>query len=125
MQNPRRASLVCAIGMTIALLVAAVVPIPSTGVGSEGAILHWLAHLVAFAILAFTWRCGLPRVSALAVALAVVAFGFAHEAIEIFGHSHAYEWADAVVDGIGSISGVLIAFCSRQWWRDAEPNRGP
>ena len=112
MQNLQRASLGCAIGLTIVLLVAAVVPVPSTGVGSKSAILHWLAHLVAFAILAFTWRFGLPRFSAIAVALAVVAFGLAHEAIEILGHSHAYEWADVVVDSIGSISGVVIAFGS-------------
>jgi hypothetical protein len=60
-------------------------------------------------ILAFAWRWGLPGVSALIVALALIAFGFVHEAIEIIGHAHAYELGDAVVDAIGSIVGVLLA----------------
>ena len=71
---------------------------------------HWHSHFVSFAILAFAWRCGLPGVSAWVIALATIAFGFAHEAIEIVGHAHDYEWADAVVDGIGAIVGVLFAY---------------
>ena len=60
-------------------------------------------------MLAFLWRCGLARVSVLAIGLGVIVFGFAHEAIEIIGHSHDYELADAAVDAIGAIAGVLLA----------------
>ena len=61
-------------------------------------------------ILAFAWRCGLPRVPAFIVSLAVIAFGFAHEAIEVVGHAPAYELGDAVVDAIGAIAGVLLGY---------------
>ena len=71
--------------------------------------MHWLAHFVAFAVLAFAWKCGLPQVPAWIVAIGTVAFGFAHEAIEIVGHSHAFEPEDALVDAAGAIAGVLLA----------------
>jgi VanZ family protein len=88
------------------LLLAAVVPWTGQGIGAG---LHWGAHLASFAMLAFLWRCGLARVPVLAIGLGVVAFGFAHEAIEIIGHAHDYELADAAVDAIGAIIGVLLA----------------
>jgi VanZ family protein len=92
--------------LTIVLLWAGVVP--STGQAFK-ADLHWPAHLVSFAILAFAWRCALPRVSALIIALAVIAFGAVHEAIEIIGHDHAYELEDAIVDAIGTLIGLVVA----------------
>ncbi len=38
------------------------------------------AHFAAFTALAVAWGLGLPRVSSVAVVLAVAAFGFGHEA---------------------------------------------
>ena len=101
--------LACAVTLTIVLLVASFVrPAGDFFADSTGA-LHWGAHIVLFAILAITWRGGLPHVSAVAIALAVIAFGFAQEAIEIVGHGHAYEWADAIVDSISAIIGISLA----------------
>jgi len=74
---------------------------------------HWLPHLVSFAALAFAWALGVPRAPTLLVALAVIAFGFAHEAIEILGHAHGYELADAIVDGIGAACGALLAHIAK------------
>src|SRR5438046_6357838 len=55
----RRVSLACAIALTIALLVAGVMPSAGQAFGGE---LHRRAHLVSFAVLALAWRWSLPRV---------------------------------------------------------------
>ena len=105
-QNAQRVALVLAISLTIVLLAASVVP--SAGQVFSGKS-HWFIHFISFAIFAFAWRYGLHRISTLVVALAVIAFGFIHEAIEMVGHTHNYELGDAVIDSIGTISGVLLA----------------
>ena len=105
--NLQRVFLAGAIALTIVLLWAGIVP--AAGQALRGGS-HWLAHFVSFAILAFAWRCGLPRIPAFIVMLAVIAFGFAHEAIEVVGHAHAYELGDAVVDAIGAIAGILPGY---------------
>jgi VanZ family protein len=92
--------------LTVVLLWAGVVP--SAGQSFKGGS-HWLAHFASFAMLAFALRCGLPRASTLAVALAVIAFGAVHEAIEIIGHVHAYELGDVIVDAIGAGIGAVAA----------------
>ncbi len=64
----QRISLACAIASTIVLLWASMVP--SAGqifVGQS----HWSSHVLSFIILGFSWRCGLPRISALIVASSV------------------------------------------------------
>jgi hypothetical protein len=105
-QNLQRASLALSIPLTILLLWASVRP--SVAQTFEGE-LHWLAHFLAFVILAAAWRCALPRVPAFIVTLAVIGFGFVQEAIEMVGHAHAFELRDAVVDSVGVIVGILIA----------------
>ena len=70
---------------------------------------HWIAHFGAFAALAYLWRRAVPRAPALAVAAAVIAFGFAQEALEIAGHAHAFELADALLDAAGAAAGVAGA----------------
>lgn len=70
---------------------------------------HWIAHFGAFAVLAWLWRRALPRASALALAAAVIAFGFAQEAIEIAGHAHGFELPDVVVDAAGAVFGIWAA----------------
>ena len=97
--------------MTIVLLGAGVVPAAGRVVPAGS---HWIAHFVSFAIVAFIWKFGLPKVSVFSLALAVVAFGFAHEAIEIVGHAHPYEWSDAVVDAIGAVVGVLLGYFANE-----------
>jgi len=70
---------------------------------------HWIAHFGAFAALAYLWRRAVPRAPALGVAAAVIAFGFAQEALEIAGHAHAFELADALLDAAGAAAGVAAA----------------
>jgi hypothetical protein len=79
----------------------------------SGDVRHYAAHFAAFGALAVTWSCGLPRVRAVPLALAIVAFGFAHEALEIFGHAHGYELIDAIVDGVGATLGVAVTRLAR------------
>ena len=70
---------------------------------------------MSFGALAFAWVLGVPRVPTLVVALAVIAFGFAHEGIEILGHAHHYELHDAIVDGIGAVGGATLAHMVKAW----------
>ena len=106
----KRISLVSAIALTIVLIWASLSPKASEAFAVGP---HWLPHLASFAALAFAWTLAVPRTPTLLVALAVVAFGFAHEAIEIVGHAHGYELADAIVDGIGAVCGALIAHATK------------
>src|SRR2546430_14538587 len=102
----RRVSLVFAIALTIALLVASVMPSAGQAFGGE---LHRRAHLVSFAVLALAWRWSLARVPVSVVALGVIGFGFLHEAIEIFGHRHPYEMDDVAIDACGAVLGLILA----------------
>ena len=84
---------------------------------------HYLAHFAAFAVLAFAWRRGLRGVPAWLVLLAVVAFGFAQEAIEVAGHAHPFELADALVDAAGALVGVVIARTTQRTRTSLAPDR--
>src|SRR5438445_11547852 len=84
----RRVSLVCAIALTIALLLASVMPSAGQAFGGE---LHRRAHLVSFAVLALAWRWALPRAPASVVPLGVMAAAALHAPIEIVGHRHPHE----------------------------------
>jgi hypothetical protein len=102
----RRVFLFCAIALTIALLLAGVMPSAGQAFGGD---LHRRAHLISFAVLALAWRWAVPQVSTSIVALGVVGFAFFHEAIEIFGHGHPYEMEDVVIDACGALTGVILA----------------
>jgi len=102
----RRVSLFCAIALTIALLVAGVMPSAGQAFGGD---LHRKAHLISFAALALAWRWALPRVPTSIVALGVIGFAFFHEAIEILGHGHRYEMEDVLIDASGAVIGLILA----------------
>ena len=70
---------------------------------------HYPAHFAAFAALAIAWCLGLPRAPVLALAVPLVAFGFAHEAYEILGHVHGLELYDALTDAAGAVAGIACA----------------
>lgn len=70
---------------------------------------HYPGHFVAFAFFGAVWRLGLPRTAAFQIAVGAIAFGFLHEAYEMSGHVHGFEFIDAVVDGIGAVVGVSSA----------------
>lgn len=94
-----------AVALTAVLLWASTV----SGLNELFGFWHWAAHFGAYAALAFLWRRGMPRAPAQLVAAALVAFGFAQEAIEILGHAHGFELADALVDAVGTGFGILLA----------------
>jgi hypothetical protein len=102
----RRVSLFCAIALTIALLVASVMPSAGQAFAGE---LHRRAHLISFAVLALAWRWAVPQVPASLVALGVIGFAFFHEAVEIFGHGHPYEMEDVLIDASGALIGLILA----------------
>ena len=103
---PISSSFLGALALTVFLLAASLVPI--AGEVAPGA-WHWIAHFGAYAVLAFLWRRALPRAPVLGLAAAVVAFGFAQEAIEIAGHAHGFELADALIDAAGAALGAAVA----------------
>lgn len=75
--------------MTLGLLWASVIPKAGRAFGYGG--LHDFARFAGYAILAFAWRRGAPRGPAWVMLVAVIAFGFVQEAIEVPGHGHPYE----------------------------------
>jgi hypothetical protein len=79
----------------------------------HGIFRHYASHVAAFGALAVTWSYGLPRVRALPLAIAIIAFGFAHEALEIVGHAHGFEFYDAFVDGAGATAGIIFAHAAK------------
>ena len=104
--TPSSPSFLGALALSLALLAASLVPDAGQAIYGDW---HWFAHFGAYAALAFLWRSALPRAPAFAVAAAVIAFGFAQEAIEIVGHAHAFELADALIDAAGAVLGASLA----------------
>ena len=80
---------------------------PAAGHAFPGA-LHWVAHLAAYALIAFAYGLGWPQKSAILIAALVATIGLIHESAEIITHSHAFETADAIVNAIGAVIGVII-----------------
>jgi hypothetical protein len=101
-----RLSRVAAVTMTFLFLWASVAPAASRIAPSET---HHLAHLASFVVYAMTWSVAYPRVRSVLVVLPVAAFGFMLEAIEIVGHSHAFEFYDAIDNAVGTVAGVALS----------------
>ncbi len=99
------------IAMAIAFLIAA--SLPAAGkIATKPA--HYAAHFAAFAVFAAVWIRGLPQVAPVAVMAGVVLFGVLHEWYEVLGHAHGFEFADAIVDGIGAAAGGIAMLIWRQ-----------
>lgn len=81
--------------------------LPATGLAFPG-VLHWVAHLAAYALIAFAYGLGWPRQSAILIAALVATIGLIHEFTEIISHSHVFETKDAIVNAIGAMLGVTI-----------------
>ncbi|HSU63803.1 MAG TPA: hypothetical protein VLJ12_08045 [Burkholderiales bacterium] len=107
----RRVSLFCAIALTIALLLAGIMPSAGQAFGGD---LHRKAHLISFAVLALAWRWSLPQVPISLLALGVIGFAFLQETIEIFGHHHRFEMEDVAIDAAGAVIGLILAQVARK-----------
>jgi len=96
--------------VTTALLILTLFTVgslPAAGQAFPG-IMHWVAHLSAFALIALSFGLGWPRMQATHIAVIVAAIGVFHELTEIITHSHAFETQDAVINSIGALIGVAI-----------------
>lgn len=80
---------------------------PAAGHAFPGA-MHWVAHLAAYALIAFAFGLGWPKQPAVQIAALVAAIGAIHEATEIITHSHIFEIEDAIVNATGAMIGVAI-----------------
>ena len=116
-ETGERAFLAGAIAMTIGLTLVAMTPSSATIFPST---LHVPVHVLVYAMLAFAWARALPRVPALVLMLAGVALGFTHEALEIAGHRHPFEIADACYDATGIVVGVIMARFTKRKERATE-----
>ncbi|TAK71654.1 MAG: hypothetical protein EPO19_04245 [Betaproteobacteria bacterium] len=81
--------------------------IPAAGHAFPG-ILHWIAHIAAFALIALAFGLGWPLRPALHMAVLVAAIGAIHEATQIVTHNHAFETGDVSVNAIGALLGIVI-----------------
>jgi len=95
-----------AIALTVFPFVAG--SFPSAGQAFPG-VAHWIAHLPAYALIAFAYGLGWQRKPALLVAGFVTVLGAIQECSEIFAHHQALEVADILVDSIGAAIGVTLA----------------
>lgn len=103
----RHIVLACAVAMTLIQLWAAWEP--SVGQFAAGRLhLHAAAHFGSYALLALAWTCALPEAPVMAIVVAVIAFGFGQEALEMIGHAHQFERHDVLIDAIGAAAGALI-----------------
>ena len=70
---------------------------------------HRSAHLISYAALAFAWRGTLTRTPTWILVIAVIAFGFLQEGVEVVTHAHPYELSDAMLDAVGALVGAVGA----------------
>ena len=94
-----------AIALTVLLFVAG--SFPAAGQAFPG-VAHWIAHLAAYAAIAFAYALGWQKQPAIVVAVFVAALSAIHEYSEIFTHHHALEVADIFVNSVGAVIGVAL-----------------
>jgi VanZ family protein len=94
-----------AIALTVFLFVVG--SFPAAGQAFPG-VTHWIAHLAAYAVIAFAYGLGWQKQPAILVASFVAALGGIHEYSEIFTHNHELEIADILVNSIGASIGVAL-----------------
>lgn len=96
-----------AIAVLLTLGLFTVGSMPAAGHAFPGAI-HWVAHIAAYALIAFAFCLGWQQHPALHIAALIAIIGAIHEATEIITHSHGFEIEDAIVNAIGALVGVII-----------------
>ncbi len=106
MRSWEKSFLAAGTAMAIALMWAA--SQPGTGKIFLG-MWHYAAHFATFALFGAVWSLGLPMIGMTAIVAGVVTFGFLHEAYEIVGHAHGFEFYDAIVNGFAAGSAAIFA----------------
>jgi VanZ family protein len=87
--------------------------IPATGQAFPG-LMHYAAHLMAYAVIAFSFGFGWPKINSVLVAIIVAAIGCFHEFTEIVTHHHSFEANDVVINALGATIGVIILILLRK-----------
>lgn len=105
--RPRNIKLPRAIAALLTLGLFTIGSIPASGLAFPGA-MHWMAHLVAYALIAFAFGLGWQQRPALQITALVTAIGAIHEATEIVTHSHGFETEDVMINALGAVVGVAI-----------------
>jgi hypothetical protein len=105
-----------AAAMLLTLGLFAVGSFPAAGQAFPGA-WHLVAHLAAYALIAFTFGLGWPQRPAAHLVVLVAAISAIHEITEVVTHSHAFETNDVVINAIGALIGVAI---QRAIWAEIE-----
>jgi len=105
--HPRITTVARAAAVLLTLGLFTIGSVPMAGHAFPGA-LHWVAHLAAYALMAFAYGLGWPQRPAAQLAGLVAIIGAIHETTEIFTHSHAFETKDVIVNAIGALIGVAI-----------------
>lgn len=88
--------------------------LPTAGQSFPGA-LHWVAHLVAYGLIAFAVGLGWRNLQATFIVVIVAALGVVHELTEIITHRHGFELGDAVINGFGALCGVAVLAVLRKF----------
>ena len=113
-----RIFLITALAMTLVQLWVAYEPLVGQAVGRP--YMHAVAHFGSYLLLSLVWVFGLPAVPATVLAVAVSAFGFGQEALEIVGHGHGLEMRDVALDAAGAIVGATLGGFLRQLWAKSQ-----
>ncbi len=88
--------------------------LPAAGQAFPGAG-HSVAHLAAYALIAFAFGLGWPLKPTAHVVALVATIGAIHEVTEIFTHSHSVETGDIIINGIGALIGVALQRAMQRW----------
>lgn len=101
------ASLARSIAVLLTLGLFTVGSLPTAGHAFPGA-MHYVAHLAAYALIAFAFGLGWQQRPVLQTAAFVAIIGTIHESTEIITHNHGFETEDAIVNALGALIGVAI-----------------
>ena len=75
--------------------------------------MHVIAHLSAYALIAFSFGMGWQKTKAITVAVAIAGMGFLHELSEIMTHHHGLEIGDVLINAVGAVMGTLLLLVVR------------
>jgi hypothetical protein len=109
----RRIARISAILFTLTLFTVG--SIPAAGLAFPG-VMHYVAHTVAYALIAIAYGMGWPQRSFAQVAAFVAVIGLVHEITEIVTHHHNFETEDVMVNALAALGGVMLQrFAQRHW----------
>lgn len=97
----------------LVLLLFTLGSMPETGAAFPG-VMHWVAHLGMYALIAFVVGFGWRQWPAYTVVALVALIGLLHEASEIVTHHHPLEINDLWINASGALIGTLLQWSIRR-----------